>query len=81
MHRACGEPNEIDLTALDMELNGSRCRYKEFPQLEGKVEAFEVGTPMTNEHYLNSWDGCSYGLDHGPARWRQHWLGPHTPGQ
>ena len=35
-----------------------------FPQLKYKVDYFEVGTPLTNEFYLQSVDGAMYGIDH-----------------
>ncbi|KAK3603231.1 hypothetical protein CHS0354_007560 [Potamilus streckersoni] len=35
-----------------------------FPQLTGKMEYIEVGTPITNRHYLGYPKGEMYGLDH-----------------
>ncbi|KAL3857331.1 hypothetical protein ACJMK2_012009 [Sinanodonta woodiana] len=35
-----------------------------FPQLAGKMEYIEVGTPITNRHYLGYPRGEMYGLDH-----------------
>ncbi|XP_005089177.1 all-trans-retinol 13,14-reductase [Aplysia californica] len=39
-----------------------------FPQLEGKRVYMEVGTPVTNSHYLACPEGEMYGLDQGKAR-------------
>lgn len=40
-----------------------------FPRLaELEVEAFEVGSPVTNNFYIGSRQGEIYGLDHGMAR-------------
>jgi len=41
---------------------------KVFPQLDGRVEYFEVGTPLTNKYYIGSSTGEIYGLDHGRER-------------
>ena len=39
-----------------------------FPQLEGRVEYFDVGTPLSNQYYLGSYGGEVYGLDHDVGR-------------
>jgi all-trans-retinol 13,14-reductase len=39
-----------------------------YPQLEDKVEYLEVGTPVTNNYYLNTPRGEIYGLDHTAQR-------------
>jgi all-trans-retinol 13,14-reductase len=39
-----------------------------FPQLEGKMEYFEVGSPLTNIYYLGTEKGEVYGADHDTAR-------------
>lgn len=39
-----------------------------FPQLEGKREYFDVGTPLSNQFYLNSLQGEVYGLDYDVGR-------------
>ncbi|PVD31233.1 hypothetical protein C0Q70_06645 [Pomacea canaliculata] len=39
-----------------------------FPQLDGKKEYMEVGTPVTNKYYLAASSGEMYGLDHGKNR-------------
>ena len=41
---------------------------KLFPQLERHIDYVEVGSPMTNKHYLAQPNGEIYGLDHGRER-------------
>ncbi|XP_033747299.1 all-trans-retinol 13,14-reductase-like [Pecten maximus] len=38
------------------------------PRLEGKEEFIEVGTPLSNAHYLGSTEGEMYGLQHSTER-------------
>lgn len=59
--------------------NLHRQLYLEQPHLEGKVEYCEVGTPLSNNYYINSVRGESYGLAHTPARFACEWLRPKTP--
>ena len=53
--------------------------YKQQPQLVGKVEYYELSTPLTTQHFINYEKGEIYGLDHTPSRFRQKFLKPHTP--
>jgi all-trans-retinol 13,14-reductase len=39
-----------------------------YPQLEDKVEYFDVGSPITNKYYINAPKGEIYGLDHTAKR-------------
>ena len=41
---------------------------KYYPDLENKIDFYITGTPVTNEYYLNSREGCSYGLEHDVNR-------------
>ena len=41
-----------------------------YPQLEGRVEYFELGSPLSNNYYLGSRAGEIYGLDHDITRMR-----------
>lgn len=41
---------------------------KIFPKLEGHVDYLEIGTPVTNKHYLAQPHGEIYGLDHNYQR-------------
>ncbi|MDO6471768.1 NAD(P)/FAD-dependent oxidoreductase [Maribacter sp. 1_MG-2023] len=53
--------------------------YKQLPQVEGKVNCYELSTPLTTQHFINYKKGEIYGLDHTPARYRQSFLKPKTP--
>lgn len=52
--------------------------YDKLPQLEGKVDYYEVSTPLTTEWFSAYRHGELYGLDHTPERLQQDWLGPRT---
>jgi len=41
---------------------------KLFPNIKNAVDLVQVGTPLTNEHYLCSHEGAIYGLDHCKER-------------
>lgn len=53
--------------------------YKQLPQVEGKVNCYELSTPLTTQHFVNYKEGEIYGLDHSPSRFRQSFLKPRTP--
>jgi all-trans-retinol 13,14-reductase len=53
--------------------------YKQLPQVKGKVDCFELSTPLTTQHFVNYENGEIYGLDHTPKRFRQRFLQPRTP--
>jgi all-trans-retinol 13,14-reductase len=53
--------------------------YKQMPQVEGKVDCYELSTPLTTQHFVNYGKGEIYGLDHSPQRFRQRFLQPRTP--
>jgi len=50
-----------------------------YPELRDKIEFVSVGTPLTNEYYLNSRAGASYGIAHSVSRFAQDFLKPSTP--
>lgn len=52
--------------------------YDKLPQLQGKVDYYEVSTPLSTDHFSAYQQGELYGLDHDPVRLEQNWLGPHT---
>ena len=52
--------------------------YEKLPQLEGKVDYYEVSTPLSTEHFCAYQYGELYGLDHDSVRLQQNWLGPRT---
>ena len=53
--------------------------YKQFPQLDGKIDYYELSTPLSTKHFVNYEHGEIYGLDHSPARFRMKELRPKTP--
>lgn len=53
--------------------------YMRFPHLKDKLEYCELGTPLSNNFYLNSYHGASYGLAHSSERFLQDWLRYDTP--
>jgi all-trans-retinol 13,14-reductase len=53
--------------------------YAQQPQLVGKVDYYELSTPLTTQHFINYEKGEIYGLDHTPSRFRQQFLKPSTP--
>jgi len=53
--------------------------YKMEPQLEGKVDYYELSTPLTTKNFANYRNGEIYGLDHGPDRFEARFLKPATP--
>lgn len=53
--------------------------YKQLPQVKGKVDCYELSTPLTTQHFINYAKGEIYGLDHSPQRFRQKFLRPRTP--
>ena len=53
--------------------------YKQLPQVKGKINCYELSSPLTTEHFINYEKGEIYGLDHSPSRFRQPFLKPRTP--
>jgi all-trans-retinol 13,14-reductase len=53
--------------------------YKHIPKAKGKIEHYELSTPLTTKHFINYDKGEIYGLDHTPKRFRQKFLQPRTP--
>ena len=53
--------------------------YKQLPQVKGKVDYYELSSPLTTQHFVNYEKGEIYGLDHTPDRFRQKFLKPRTP--
>ncbi len=53
--------------------------YQRVPQVEGKVAFHDLSTPLTTRWFCNYEKGEVYGLNHGPARFRQRALKPKTP--
>lgn len=53
--------------------------YKYEPQLRGKIDMYELSTPITTKHFCNYINGEIYGLDHPPERFTKEFLKPQTP--
>jgi all-trans-retinol 13,14-reductase len=53
--------------------------YKMEPQVKGKVDYYELSTPVTTRHFMNYDKGELYGIDHDPNRYHQRFLQPRTP--
>ncbi len=49
------------------------------PEVRGKIDYYELSTPLSTRHFANYPEGEIYGLDHTPRRFRQSWLKPRTP--
>lgn len=43
--------------------------YKYYPKTRGNVEHYDIGTPLSIQHYINSYSGEAYGLDSTPYRY------------
>ena len=52
--------------------------YEKVPQVRGKVDYYEVSTPLSTNWFGGYRNGELYGLAHTPERFAQHWLGPRT---
>lgn len=53
--------------------------FKQLPHLEGKIDHYELSSPLTTQHFVNYEHGEIYGVDHSPKRFRQKFLKPQTP--
>lgn len=53
--------------------------YEKEPQLRGKVNHYELSTPVTTKHFMNYAQGELYGIDHDPERYTKRFLQPRTP--
>lgn len=52
--------------------------YQKLPQLKGKIDYYEVSTPLSTEFFCFYQQGEIYGLEHDPSRFNQSWLQPKT---
>jgi len=52
--------------------------YDKLPQLEGRVDYYEVSTPLSTNWFAGYRHGELYGIDHTTERLQQDWLGPRT---
>lgn len=53
--------------------------YRVAPQLKGKIDYYEVSTPLSTSHFSNHRKGEIYGIAHSPKRFQQKYLRVHTP--
>ena len=52
--------------------------YEKMPHLRGKVDYYELSTPLSTDYFCRYSTGEIYGLDHNPERFEQDWLKPKT---
>jgi all-trans-retinol 13,14-reductase len=52
--------------------------YDKLPQLQGRIDYWEVSTPLSMQWFCGYGRGELYGLDHDPQRLNQSWLRPRT---
>lgn len=52
--------------------------YEKLPELRGKVDYYEVSTPLSTNWFGGYQQGELYGLAHTPERMKQKWLRPKT---
>ncbi|MBS1596384.1 MAG: NAD(P)/FAD-dependent oxidoreductase [Bacteroidetes bacterium] len=53
--------------------------YKQRPQLRGKIDYYELSTPLSTKYFTSYEKGEIYGLNHGPKRFRMDFLRARTP--
>ncbi len=53
--------------------------YKIHPELRGKIDYYELSTPLSTQHFANYQYGELYGIDHDTERYAQTFLKPQTP--
>lgn len=53
--------------------------YRVAPQLKGKIDYYEISSPLTTKKFTNHQKGEIYGVAHTPERFRQEFLKPYTP--
>jgi all-trans-retinol 13,14-reductase len=52
--------------------------YDKLPQVRGRIDYWEVSTPLSMQWFCGWQRGELYGLDHDPARLQADWLRPRT---
>jgi len=72
-----GEQYESMKKEIESNLLKSLCKV--FPELKDKVIYTDIGTPLSNNFYIGSFRGESYGLEHTPKRFRATCTQPRTP--
>lgn len=72
-----GDKYEIFKEALSIRLLTQVYRF--LPQIKGKIDHYELSTPLSTRHFCNYDHGEIYGIDHTPQRFNLKWLKPRTP--
>jgi len=52
--------------------------YDKVPQVRGRIDYWELSTPLSMQYFCGWSRGELYGLDHDPERFRAPWLRPRT---
>jgi all-trans-retinol 13,14-reductase len=47
--------------------------YKNYPKTKGKVDYYDLATPLTCEHYCNVYNGSIYGIMNSCTRYNQEY--------
>lgn len=53
--------------------------YEQLPQLRGKVDYYELSTPLSTKHFVNYDQGEIYGLEHSPERFASNAIHVKSP--
>lgn len=53
--------------------------YRVAPQLRGKIDCYDISSPLSTKKFTSHPFGEIYGTAHTPKRFRQKFLKPHTP--
>ena len=53
--------------------------YQQLPQLKGKVDYYELSSPLSTKHFVNYGQGEIYGLEHSPERFASSAIHVKTP--
>ncbi len=53
--------------------------YRHVPQIRGKVDVYELSSPLTTQNFCNYGHGEIYGIEHTPERFRQRFLRAESP--
>ena len=72
-----GDEYEAAKEKLSQRLLEKLYRYE--PQLRGKIDHYELSTPLTTKHFVNYQYGELYGLDNSVERFEQKFLRPKSP--
>lgn len=52
--------------------------FDKHPELRGKIDYYELSTPLSTAHFVNYEQGEIYGIDHNTQRFEQRFLKPRT---